>query len=233
MSKNRQLHWNGCLNVRDLGGLRTAHGQETIWGAVVRSDSPSQLTDDGWRALQQHGICTIVDLRHDSERKADAERPVGEVQTIHVPLEDMSDEEFWQHWIKYNCTPMYYESFLQRSPQRVAAVFAAIGQARPGGVLVHCGIGRDRTGLIALLLLALVGVDHAQIVRDYGLSEHCLARHDEQSKINELLAKENTTASDVLRSLLGSLDVEQFLLDAGLAPSDIHSLRTRLVAPVS
>jgi hypothetical protein len=55
---DRQLNWDGCFNVRELGGFRAADGRETRWGAVVRSDSPERLTVAGWSALQAHGIRT-------------------------------------------------------------------------------------------------------------------------------------------------------------------------------
>jgi protein-tyrosine phosphatase len=44
------LHWEGCLNVRDLGGLLTEDGRRTRAGVVVRSDNIRVLTDEGWRS---------------------------------------------------------------------------------------------------------------------------------------------------------------------------------------
>ena len=63
----RQLEWEGCLNVRDLGGYPAANGRETRWGAVVRSDNLSPLTDAGREALRDHGIRSIIDLRMPEE----------------------------------------------------------------------------------------------------------------------------------------------------------------------
>ena len=51
----RDLVWDGCLNVRDLGGLPTRDGHETRLGAIVRADSVRQLSGDGWQALIDHG----------------------------------------------------------------------------------------------------------------------------------------------------------------------------------
>jgi hypothetical protein len=59
----RVLVWDGCANVRDLGGLRTWNGRMTRWGAVVRSDTPAKLTAAGWSALYAYGIRTIISLR--------------------------------------------------------------------------------------------------------------------------------------------------------------------------
>jgi len=63
----RHLVWDGCFNVRDLGGHRTGDGRTTHFGAVVRSDAPDRLSDAGWAALESHGVRTIVDLRDPSE----------------------------------------------------------------------------------------------------------------------------------------------------------------------
>src|SRR5207244_3563890 len=65
----RHLQWEGCFNVRDLGGFPTRSGGTTAWGAVVRSDSPAALTAAGWDALRAHGIRTVVDLRDQTERE--------------------------------------------------------------------------------------------------------------------------------------------------------------------
>ncbi|MGH3001772.1 MAG: tyrosine-protein phosphatase [Gaiellaceae bacterium] len=57
------LVWEGCLNVRDLGGAPTEDGRRTRLGAVVRSDDVCGLTADGRRSLIAHGVVRIVDLR--------------------------------------------------------------------------------------------------------------------------------------------------------------------------
>ena len=72
----RDLVWDGCLNVRELGGLPTQDGGETRLGAVVRADSVRLLSDEGWRALIDHGIRTVIDLRGDHERAEDPPREV-------------------------------------------------------------------------------------------------------------------------------------------------------------
>src|SRR5919199_3968254 len=67
----RELSWEGCLNVRDLGGHPTSDGGVTAYGAVVRADSLRSLTEAGWRAAVAYGIRTVVDLRGDHERADD------------------------------------------------------------------------------------------------------------------------------------------------------------------
>src|SRR5262245_29445429 len=81
----RELVWDGCLNVRDLGGHRTVDGSETRYGSVVRADSVRQLTDEGWTAAVDYGVRTVVDLREGGELEAD---PPGDVpvEVVHVPF---------------------------------------------------------------------------------------------------------------------------------------------------
>ena len=170
---NRDLTWDGCANVRDLGGLRTRDGRAIRHGALVRADALDRLSAAGWAALEAHGVRTVIDLRNDDELGTDlAPRPAG-LTTLHLPLDGIEDTEFWQDWHDRPefGTPLYYRPFLDHFPERTAAVFTAIARAAPGGVAVHCGIGRDRTGLITILLLALVGVDIDGITADYALSE--------------------------------------------------------------
>jgi protein-tyrosine phosphatase len=191
---NRILTWDGCLNVRDLGGLSTSNGSKTRWGAVVRSDHPSNLTTTGWTSLYAHGIRTIISLRtHGQAEDASdiAPRP-SDLVTLQLAIEDITDADFLQQWVNSDlwCTPLYYRDALRRWPERHVAVIAAIARAQPGGVLIHCRRGNDRTGIITLLLLALVGVPAEDIAADYELSP--------DPERAELLAREHTIAHDVI-----------------------------------
>jgi len=86
----RDLTWDGCFNVRELGGLPTSAGRQIRHGALVRSDSIDNLTATGWAALQADGVMTVVDLRNDDERAADrSPRPRG-LTTVHVPLDGVA-----------------------------------------------------------------------------------------------------------------------------------------------
>ncbi|HEY7176954.1 MAG TPA: tyrosine-protein phosphatase, partial [Micromonosporaceae bacterium] len=173
MSDDRDLDWDGCYNVRDLGGLRTVDGRVTRSGALVRSDAPSALTASGWAAMRTHGIATVIDLVEDHERRPDAAPRPPELIEVRVPLDGTDDEDFWAplrangHW----GTVLYYRPYLERFPHRIAAAARAFADAPPGGVLVHCGRGRDRTGLVSMILLSLVGVRAADIADDYARSD--------------------------------------------------------------
>jgi protein-tyrosine phosphatase len=240
VTPNRHLDWQGCFNVRDLGGLRTADGGTTQFGAVVRGDSPSRLTQAGWEELTRYGIRTVIDLRNDDERGRDAAPRPAEVSTVHVPLDGNKDKEFWRDGWEHDpqfATPKYYAAHFERFPDRLARVIAAIANSRPGGVYFHCVGGRDRSGQVTILLLALAGVEPDEIAADYELSAARLAglyaawgEPDEGPELAEFLAREGTSARELILSLLESVDAEEYLRAAGLESAEISSARTRLLS---
>jgi protein-tyrosine phosphatase len=217
-----QLDWPDAPNVRDLGGLPTAHGAIRP-GALVRSGSLQMLTADGWQALLDHGVRTVVDLRNDDERGPDVAPRPAEVTTVHVPLDGWDDREFWNEWgtgPQFG-TPLYYLPHLERMPERSAAVVAAIAEAKPGGVAFHCQGGRDRSGQIAMLVLALAGVAASAIAAEYALSDG--------PEGAAYLAERGTTAARVIEEMLAGFDVEAALRAGGLTDASLAALRERVV----
>jgi protein-tyrosine phosphatase len=234
----RHLDWEGCFNARDLGGLPTADGRRTRPGRVVRADALSGLRAAGWAALEAHGIRTVVDLRNDDEIGADAAPRPPSLRTVRVALDGAEDREFWALWGSgpQFGTPLYYGPHLDRFPERSAAAVAAIARAAPGGVAFHCGAGRDRSGLVAMLVLSLVGVEAATIAADYALSAQrlearsaALGEERQGPVIEAFLAGRGESACGLIVALLGELDVERCLLDGGLEPADLAALRARLL----
>ena len=71
------LNWDGCFNVRDLGGLPTVDGRCTRWGAVVRGDSLDCLSARGWHQLEAHGVRAVIDLRNEDEWGEDVAAEAG------------------------------------------------------------------------------------------------------------------------------------------------------------
>jgi protein tyrosine/serine phosphatase len=228
MQRNRILDWDGCANVRDFGGLKTEAGQIIRWGAIVRSDDPANLSSEGWSALDAHGIRTIISLRTDGMEEDDLVLPenLDILESVSVAIEDLSDKEFLEQWAASDlwCTPLYYQDALSRWPKRHAAVFLAISQAQEGGVLFHCARGCDRTGIISIMLLALLGIPHEEIVNDYLLSSD-----PERDKI---LQERNTTSRGVIFNALKDLDMENYLLDAGVSQVDIDKIKKRLLESI-
>jgi protein tyrosine/serine phosphatase len=224
MSK-RVLDWDGCLNVRDLGGLRTSNGRRTRWGAVVRSDTPARLTAAGWSALYAYGIRTIISLRTHGlvEDELDFTSPYPDIKIVPVEIEDVTDREFVQKWASTELwsTPLYYKDALRRWPERHAAAVSAIASARSGGVLFHCIRGHDRTGIIALILLALVGVTLDDMITDYELSI--------DPDRDEILLREHTSARETIRDAFEGLDMDSYLRTGGAHQDDITAVCKRLL----
>lgn len=221
----RVLAWEGCTNVRDLGGLSTSDGHLTRPGALIRSDTPARLTPRGWSALYAYGVRTILSLRTEGiqEDELDFTAPYPDLVTAQVAIEDLSDREFAQQWAATNLwgTPLYYRDALQRWPERHAAVVSAIARAHPGGVLFHCIRGHDRTGIIALLLLALAGVAPDEMVADYALSPDPYRE--------ELLARHHSSVREALLGTLAGLDIDRYLCAGGASPQDLAAVRRRIL----
>jgi protein-tyrosine phosphatase len=238
--RDRTLSWSGTYNSRDLGGLASADGGVTRWDSIVRSDSLTRLETRGWEELEAYGIRTVIDLRNEDEIGTDVGARPDSIETINIPLDVTEDREFWEVWENgpQFATPLYYRPHLERFPGRSADVVRAIALARPGGVVFHCQGGRDRAGQIAMLVLALVGVEPEAIAADYGLSDERLRpfyraqdRADEAPAIAEFLRSRGTSAAAVIIDTLAALDVEAILSEAGLKEREVAALRARLIGP--
>lgn len=72
-----------------------AGGGRTRSGAVVRADCVEGLTEPGWSALTAYGIRTVIDLRNHDELGSDVAPRPDNLDTVHLPLDDIDDTEFW------------------------------------------------------------------------------------------------------------------------------------------
>jgi protein-tyrosine phosphatase len=229
------LSWEGCLNVRDVGG-------------IVRADNIRRLTDAGWQALLDHGVSRIVDLRF-PEEIADDPPSDAPVDVVHVSLLGASrtpewEAEFAAAMDRSETAEEYlvwsYVEFLDRYADRFAQVFSAIAEAPPGPVLVHCLGGKDRTGLVVALALRVAGASLDDVVADYALSERNLepswrAWLDEAPDARERRRRELLlpTPPSAMRRVLEEVErrhgsAEGYLREAGVTAEDIARLRERL-----
>ena len=245
----RTLLWDGCVNVRDLGGIPTEDGGVTRTGSIIRSDNVGALTDAGWRALEGHGVERIVDLRWPEEQAEDPPRNVDiEVVQISVlgpsigesldylrtldahvdAVDDIADHYAWS-----------YVDFLERNRERFGQALAAVADA-PGPVVIHCMGGKDRTGLVAALLLRLAGVAHEDIGNDYALSAQNLAGtlgswldsapNEQERRRREKLSQ---TPAAAMQRVVAEIEeqyggVAGYLAAAGVRPDQVERLRARL-----
>jgi protein tyrosine/serine phosphatase len=111
-------------------------------------------------------------------------------------------------------TPLYYRPFMDRFPDRIERVLDAVEGAPPGGVLFHCVGGRDRTGLVAIVLLAIAGVAPELIADDYALAAERAHTHD--PAFEHFLAEKGTSSRELVTELVTSLDYDRPALRARL-----------------
>lgn len=246
----RDLVWDGCLNVRELGGLPIRDGGETRFGAIVRADSIRQLSEEGWEALVDHGIRTVIDLRGDHERADDppAESPV---EVLHIPFlsgsqadRDALGEDLDAAVAAVpdvaTATRDVYLIFLDRFRSNVAAAVRVVANAPEGGIVIHCVGGKDRTGLLSAFLLHLAGVDDEDIAADYALSEERLRTRHERwfaaAETEEELERLRRIAQTPAASMVGVFaelergygGVEGYLRGCGVTGAELELARARL-----
>lgn len=232
---NRTLSVDGLVNTRDLGGLRRNDGSFTPFGVFYRAENIDLIQPSGWNQLKDSGIRTVVDLRQQRERDRDLQQRPDWLTVIHSDLDGVENEEFWRPYLAagLESTSMYYLSHLKEMPERAAEALEAIVSAPEGGVLFHCKSGRDRTGLIALLLLAAVNTEPEEIVDDYletvRLGEargKQLGRDNPEPGLEQLLQRHGTTTEGSFRKAVAELEFSDFLKSTNLSELSIKSLKT-------
>jgi protein-tyrosine phosphatase len=245
--RERTLTWDGCLNVRDLGGHPTEDGSVTRFREVVRADSVRALSNGGWSSLLDYGIATIVDLRLHEELEADPPRELP-VDVVHVSLFGSPDAAYWQRVDalaaaqpdEVASTREVYLRLLADKQRNVAAAICAVARAREGGVLVHCAAGKDRTGLVTALLLRLARVGLDEIGEDYARCGEALAAsfsewiaEGEDERERERRRRQCATPAAAMRGFVTSLEarfgsVDEFLREGGATTDDLAAARARL-----
>jgi protein-tyrosine phosphatase len=245
MATERDLLWDGCVNVRDLGGHPIEGGGETRFGAVVRADSVRGLSDEGWEALVSYGVRRIVDLRWQEELVEDPPRELP-VDVVHVPLfGDRNEGREIDDLLDRVRDPAgrratFYLECLRRYPGNFASAIAAVAEAPEGTVVVHCAGGVDRTGLVSAFLLSLAGVPRDHVAADYAASEANWASRtavwideaetDDEREFRRFLSR---MPPEAMLQVLETVERERggvaaYLRGAGVPESDLDRVRARL-----
>lgn len=217
-SQSRVISVAGLCNARDLGGLLRADGGQTPFGVFFRSESLHAVTAEGWQRLHALGIRTVIDLRQPAERQQAGYRAPEWFTVTHVDHDGLDDHPgFWVDYWETGLvgTALYYLPHLKQLPHRSAAVLSAIAQAPEGGVLFHCMGGRDRTGIIAMLLLTVAGTvpeaivdDYLESVRNGAALAAAQGRPNSESACEEVCRKHGTTTEGAFRDVVADLDLE-------------------------
>ena len=226
---NRVLVWDGCVNVRDLGGLPLEGGGETRFGVAVRADSIRELSDEGWRALADYGVRLAIDLRGDDELADDPPRDLP-IEVVREPVPGNTVPVVWE-W------PTMLEAYLGllgSFQARFAATVTRVARSDEP-VVVHCQGGRDRTGLASALMLRLAGVPLDVIAADHALSDENWAPQNEQwiaeaptEWEQERRRRIVQPAGQTMAEILGGLDARAYLVAGGVSDDDLDTLVVRL-----
>jgi len=243
----RRLAWAGCTNVRDLGGHPLEGGGCTAFGVAVRADNVRNLTEAGRRALLDYGVLRVVDLRWHEELDEDAGGTLP-VEVVHVPLlgrrrPEARYERFARLAAEVEDEAEFarrlYGAYLEEFPDAIAAAVDAL--ASPSGtVLFHCAAGKDRTGIVAALVLRLAGVGIEAVAADYALTDvRPLLRRGLVDGLSEEEARARTfllgAPFEGMARLLRDVDERYgsaagYLGRAGLDPTAAGAVRRRLAA---
>lgn len=242
----RHVPVEGAFNVRDLGGYRTRQGGTTRWGAFLRADSLHALDTVASTRLSDTGLVAVVDLRTPEEldREPSPFASHERVRYHHVSLFGALDPirllEARQSGT-FRMVDRYIEA-LDGCHVAIATVVERMANAEDGIVLFNCTAGKDRTGIIAALLLSLAGVGEDDIVADYALTARADGMLDRlrgrltragyaPATVDAILASEPAAMQatlDHLRERHGG--AEAYLLAAGLDKDALAAVRRRLVA---
>lgn len=229
----------GAINFRDVGGLPAGAGV-TRDGVLFRSGNLARLAVEGREQLTALGLRRIVDLRADDEVTRDPSLVEGlGIQTIRAPLFLGSASSFF---VADMTLAQMYRSMVDDASARIVEVVRAVVDDQP--VLVHCTVGKDRTGVTVALTLAAAGVDEEAVISDYARTEALLPRdrneqvvarlrqaHPEALNLEELATR---SPAEVMSGLLEDLRARfggpsDYLRAHGFADDELRELRRVLV----
>lgn len=241
----RLIRLENAFNVRDLGGYALAGGGETAWRAMLRGDGLHRLSENDVARLLDNGLRTVVDLRsgYELEREPNPFRAHPAVRYHNIALFDALspvDIVLATGDGVFDMAARYRDA-VDHCSARIVAVLKVMAEADEGAILFHCSAGKDRTGLVAAILLVLAGVDDDQVLDDYALTAklatplieqfraRALARGADPRFVEGFLSSEPATMRSTLdhvASVHGG--VPAYLERAGADASTLASLRRRL-----
>jgi len=176
-------------NFRDLGGYPTAGGRTTKWRTLFRSDGLYRLrgADDMSRVMQL-GLKSVIDLRTEREQREQGIFPIDDIEVTfhHLSIVDVtwSDTETPEFDDEVEFLVWGYRDMLEIGSSRFADAMHVLAQTESLPAVFHCAAGKDRTGVLAALLLSSLGVEDAHICADYGLTQDAMRRSIAWSKVH-------------------------------------------------
>lgn len=242
--KQRKLKCRKLKNIRDLGYLSITpkNNRETEKitspGVFIRSENPYQISKQDLAVLTSYGVKTIIDLRTESEIQK-KENPFSKNPNFsYYHIDYIGD--FLQIALskEYGAASLadLYIGLLKNCSDKIRDLFSTIAEKiGDGGILFHCSMGKDRTGVTAALLLDLAGVEREEIVEDYAASCYCLKGYI--SRLNEFPTyhsdflqsepKEMEKMLDFLENIYGG--TESYLLNIGVSSKEIETIKEKFI----
>jgi protein tyrosine/serine phosphatase len=238
----RHLTYDKVFNLRDLGGYEAADGRVVRWRTLFRGDGVHRLAHD---AFEELGIRTALDLRTPGEIDERGRIEVDDVDWYHLPVLVTTWEA---SWLTEGLAPERfladrYLVMLEEGGASLGEALRLLSDPLRLPALFHCAAGKDRTGVLAALVLTLLGVDEDTVAHDYGLSRLGMDRLVEFVKLNfpdryDSMSDQPTAFMDApeaamrlflhdLRARFGS--VEDYVATVGVGPDVIKALREALL----
>lgn len=174
---DRRIDLTGPVNFRDLGGYETGDGRLVRWRRLFRSDSLSPVTAEDARLLTEElGLLAVIDLRTPKEVEREGRGGLADVALHyhHIPLVDDVEHDPDRPWDR-SLHEAYAHILGKRAARLSEALEVIAGEVAEHPTVFHCVAGKDRTGIVAALVLGLVGVSDEDIVADYALTQEVMA----------------------------------------------------------
>jgi protein-tyrosine phosphatase len=231
MDAQRRYKLENILNCRDLGGYPSKYGY-TKFGRFIRCGTVARPTDKDISMLKELNISTVIDLRGDFEfenQPNDMQRltdNVNHISLYELNVADAKDIKVKLHEI--------YEHIVNNYKGGIASALKTIASSPDGAVLYHCFLGKDRTGILSLMLLTIAGVDEDDIVADYQLTftylESFIRSHSEA--LWETDMSMHYSQPETMRSLISYIkekygSVINYILQTGVSQSEIDTIRKK------
>ncbi len=237
----RRLPLTGASNVRDIGGYPTCDGAMTAYHCFLRSNTLAYLSEEDENFLYDYGVRTVIDLRAEREIQRESDKFIQreDVDYLQVGLlsGNMADPHYMSTF-EHRITPHEVYHYVVDNKEAMAQVMRALVHAAPGCVLFHCAVGKDRTGIVAMLLMRLAGCDIQDCLDNYVVSEIHLRRDESFVDIYERSTQEERpfleSPVEFLQDIMDYLQdtyasVDNYLLDIGLSADEVEGLKDRVL----
>jgi len=244
----RHIELERAFNFRDMGGYPTSHGRVTRWQTLYRADGIHRISEADVLTLEPLGLRTVIDLRTPNEIAEHGRFPLEAyaVDYHHHPVLDVvwSPEQIEALGDSPTFLVDRYREMLVIGEGALGRSLRLLAESDTYPAVFHCAAGKDRTGILAALVLSLVGVPDEVIADDYALSREGVVRMIEWAIANMPEARERMSKapSSMMEaepeSILALLDhiradhgtVEQYVGTLGVEPEHIERLRAVLVS---